>query len=231
MIVIIPSYNDKNFMERLLESLFTEPAGTKFRVLVVSDFSNDGTEEWLATLKGIDVVKPTEKAYFTRACNAGLQWAMMHTKEQYMFLLNSDTIATPEWGSALIATAQRFKAGIVGATLLNMDCTIQHLGAYGEGYHFNINKPWLRYRDDRLVPWVTGAAMCINRDVVDRIGLLPTQEKKQYDASDRDYCTRARLTYGYEVAISTGAIFYHDTHEARTVRLNRGDYSVGELYG
>ena len=231
MIVIIPSYNDRNFLEPLFESLFTEPAGIDFRVLVVSDFSTDGTEQWLGGLKGIDVIRPKQKAYFTRACNAGLQWAMMHTNEQFMFLLNSDTLATPEWASSLVATSKKLDAGIIGSTLLNMDGTIQHLGAYGEGYHFNINKPWLRYRNDRLVPWVTGAAMCIRRDVIDHIGLLPTKEVKQYDASDRDYCTRARLTYGVQVAVSVGSVFYHNTHEARNIRLNRGDYSVGELYG
>lgn len=231
MLVIIPSYNDKVFLDRLLDSLFTEPAGTDFRVLVVSDFSNDGTEEWLSGLNGIDVIKPKEKSYFTRTCNAGLQWAMMHSKEQFMFLLNSDTIATSEWGSSLIATSKKFNAGIIGSTLLNMDGTVQHLGAYGNGYHFGINKPWLRYRQDRLVPWVTGAAMCIKRNVIDVVGLLPVREKRQYDASDRDYCTRARVTFGVEVAVSTGSVFYHDTHEARNIRLNRGDYSVGELAG
>jgi len=233
MIVIIPSYNDRKFLERLLESLFTEPAGIDFKVLIVSDFSTDDTEQWLAGLnnKGITVIKPKEKSYFTRTCNAGLQWAMMHTKDEFMFLLNSDTIATDGWGSSLIATSKKFDAGIIGATLLNMDGTIQHLGAYGEGYHFNINKPWLRYRNDRLVPWVTGAAMCVRRDVVQKVGFLPVKEKKQYDASDRDYCTIARMSYGIEVAVSTGSVFYHDTHEARSIRLNRGDYTVGELYG
>jgi len=229
MIVIIPSYNDRPFMERLLESLYTEPPGASFRVLVVSDFSSDGTEEWLSGLKGIDVIRPDQKAYFTRACNLGLEWGLRYTDEEWLFLLNSDTIVTPDWCGALQATGKKLKAGIVGATLLNMDGTIQHLGAYGVGYHFNINKHWVRYRKDRLVPWVTGAAMCIHRGVLMQAGTLPTYAFKQYDDSDRRFCSEARIKYGVEIAVSTGCQIYHDTHEARSIRMSRGDYTRRDI--
>lgn len=229
MIVIIPSYNDRSFLERLLESLFTEPPGAPFQVLIVSDYSNDGTEAWLAGLKGINVIQPDEKAYFTRACNAGLEWAEANTDERWFFLLNSDTIVTPDWCSALQATGKKLKADIVGATLLNMDGTIQHLGAYGRGYHFNINKHWVRYRQDRLVPWVTGAAMCINRKVIDTIDVLPPYAYKQYDESDKRYCTQARVRAGFEVAVSVGCQIYHDTYRARSIRMSRGDYTRWDI--
>ena len=229
MLVIIPSYNDRPFLERLFESLFTEPPGAPFRVLVVNDFSTDGTAEWLTTLKGIDVIQPKEKAYFTRSCNAGLQWGMVYTDKEWLFLLNSDTIVTPGWCAALQATGKKLKAGIVGATLLNMDGTIQHLGAYGAGYHFGINKPWVRYQNDRLVPWVTGAAMCINRDVMRRTDGLPPYAYKQYDGSDKRFCTHCRISLGVEVAVSVGCRIYHDTHEARSVRMTRGDYTRRDI--
>ena len=226
MIVVVPSYNDRPFLERLFESLYTNEPGHPFRMIVVSDFSNDGTAEWLASLP-INVIQPKGKAYFTRACNAGLQWGMMNSESEWFFLLNSDMIVTPHWCSNLIVTGMALKAGIVGATLLNMDGTVQHLGAFGVGYHFGIDKPWVRYQKDRLVPWVTGGAMAIHRSVIERIGFLPTKEPaSQYDESDRDFCTVAQMTYGINTAVSTGCIIYHDTHQARNIRLARGDYSL-----
>lgn len=228
--VIVPSYNDWRFLELLFESLFSEIAGHPFRVVVVDDHSNDGTETSIRQLDGYaDVIRPQEKAYFTRCCNAGLDWSVKNTKADHFFLLNSDTQVTPGWAAALIATGLKLEAGIVGATLLLPDGRIQHAGGYGLGYHHDINKPWLRYRSDRLVPWVTGASMCISRKALEKTGLLPvgngqSLHEKQYDRSDRDFCINAHHAHGVNVAVSADCVIYHDTHVAEEIRRKRGDY-------
>lgn len=230
IVVIVPSYNDWQFLELLFESLYSEIAGHPFRVVVVDDHSNDGTEQKIRQLQGYaDVIRPSEKAYFTRSCNAGLDWAARHTDAESFFLLNSDTVITPGWGAALVATSLKLEAGIVGATLLLPDGRIQHAGGYGVGYHHDINKPWLRYHKDRLVPWVTGAAMFIKRKTLELTGLLPvgngnTNHQRQYDSSDRDFCINATHLHGVNVAVSADCVIYHDTHSAENIRRKRGDY-------
>lgn len=229
--VIVPSYNDQQFLESLFESLYSEIAGQPFRVVVVDDHSNDGTETWIRQLNDYaDVIRPSEKAYFTQCCNAGLDWSAKNTNADHFFLLNSDTQVTGGWGDALVATGKKLEAGIVGATLLLPDGRIQHAGGYSVGYHHDINKPWLRYRSDRLVPWVTGAAMCVGRKTLELIGFMPVQKdaqskhERQYDRSDRDFCVNAMHLYGVNVAVSAGCVIYHDTHSAENVRRGRGDY-------
>lgn len=229
--VIIPSFNDWQFLELLLESLYSEIAGHPFRVVIVDDHSDDGTEVKIRQLGGYaDVIRPMQKSYFTLCCNAGLDWSAKNTEADYLFLLNSDTKVTEGWAVALVATSQALEAGIVGATLLLPDGRVQHAGAYGVGYHSDINKPWLRYRSDRLVPWVTGAAMCITRQALQMTGLFPvmntgpTKHQKQYDRSDRQFCVDATRALGINIAVSAGCVIYHDTHSAESMRRKRGDY-------
>lgn len=217
--VVIPSFNDWPFLERLFNSLYTTTAGASFWPLVIDDMSDDGTGAWIAdNLSGFgSAIRLNEKAYFTRACNTGIKWHQQNTSPFFYFLLNSDTEVSDHWASALLATGKKMDAGIVGATLLNPDGTVQHLGGYGAGYHFQIDRPWVARHEDRLVPWVTGAAMLIAAPVIDMAGLLPAGNSGQYDASDREFCTLARLK-GIEVAVSAGCVLTHYTHEARKMR-------------
>lgn len=223
--IVIPSYNDRQFLEPLFESLYSTEAGCSFVPVIVDDQSNDGSEIWMKeALRGYAVVvRPNEKAYFTRSNNIGMDYHRANTHPEFYFLLNSDTVVTDGWGAALIATSAKLDAGVVGATLLLPDGRIHHAGAYGAGQHFGINQPWANFHTDRYVPWVTGAAMCVRKDVVDRIGFLPTNEKCQYDDSDRNFCTNARFQ-GFEIAVSAGCVIYHYTHEAEADRRKAGEY-------
>ncbi len=225
--IIIASFNDLPFLELLFESLFSTHPGAEFRCIIVDDHSNDGSEHSVRQQFSdyATVLRPEEKSYYTRANNVGLDWAKNNLHPDYYFILNSDTQVTNDWAAALHATSLTFNAGIVGPTLLYPDGRIQHAGAYGPGEHFGINKHWIRFHQDRIVPWVTGAALCIRKDVVVHAGYLPVlADKQQYDASDRAYCLKARLNYRTEVAVSAGSIIYHDTLQAEAMRRPRGDY-------
>jgi len=229
--IVIPSYNDRPFLEKLFESLYSTDAGATFVPVIVDDQSDDGSEIWMKeALKGYTVVvRPTEKAWFTRACNIGIDYHRGQIEPDGYFLLNSDTVVTDGWGAALLATSQKMNAGVVGATVLLPDGRVHHAGAYGAGSHFGIVKPWVKFQRDRYVPWVTGAAMFIRKEVVDRIGSLPASGgHRHYDASDRNFCTNARFQ-GFEVAVSSGCVIYHYTHEAEDARRRAGEYKRHEM--
>ena len=224
--VIVPSYRDWNFLSKLVESLYSAEAGCTFELVVIDDQSDNQTRQIMQKeLYGYaHILRPDERAYFTKSCNLGLGWARENIGSDYYFLLNSDTLVTPCWGRALMETSVRMNAGIVGATLLYPDGKIQHAGAYGPGQHFGINAPWVRYKKDRMVPWVTGAALCLSSDALTRGGILPTKPfHTQYDASDRDYCTLATLNYNILVAVSANCIIYHFTHQSQAMREERGE--------
>lgn len=223
--VIVPSYNDWNFLLPLTQSLFREEAGCSWELVIIDDHNPPHIRAKMdeALYQYCHILRPEQKAFFTRANNVGLKWASENINPDYYFLLNSDTLVTPGWGRALMVTGAKLEAGIVGATCLYPDGRVQHLGAYGAGSHFCINEPWSRRREDKLVPWVTGAAMAISRPTFELMGYLPVKEMKQYDESDRDYCQDAGTKWGINVAVSTRCLIYHFTHQAEAQRTGRGE--------
>lgn len=218
--VVVPSCDDTDLLSRLIDSLYTVNPGAPFSLTIVDDKSKqERHQKYLQYMTQFaSVITAGQKLYFTRAVNAGLQHHI-ELGRKFMFLLNSDTAVTDNWLAPLVELATLKDIGIIGSTLLNPDgITTQHLGGYGAGYHFQIDKPWLTRHDTHLVPWVTGAAMFIRRDVVNRIGYLPQPSSpSQYDFSDRNYCMEARRQ-GYEVAVCHRSIIYHYTHQARQAR-------------
>jgi len=224
--IVIPSYNDRHFLEKLAWSLWSVPPGGTFSVVVVDDLSTDDTPEWVQeNLREYAVyIQPKEKAYFTRAVNLGIDYSLQVFNPQYVLLLNSDIEVTPYWAAGMLGTARGKGAGIVGATLHYPNGLIQHLGGYGPGQHMDINKPQTRGYDGLRVPWVTGAAMMVSVDVIRDVGLMPVPRdtKFQYDASDREMCKRA-LKAGYDVWVSP-TLMYHDTLTAEQYRRSVGQY-------
>jgi GT2 family glycosyltransferase len=224
--VIVPSHNDWYFLEKLAESLFSVPAGCSFELVIVDDSTDTADQNAMrqALFDWSHILTPDERAYFTRACNMGLEYSRKQIRSDYCFLLNSDTLVTPGWGRALMETSVGLDAGIVGATCLHPDGRIQHAGGYGPGSHFGMNEPNIRYWQDRLVPWVTGAALCIRRDTLDRIGYLPVKDYvTQYDESDRDFCQSATLNFKVSVAVSAACVIYHYSEQAEAMRTARGE--------
>ncbi len=224
--VVIPSYNDTGYMERCLAALYSNDAGARFNVVVVNDHSNVShsaqLERWSKDLDFALLVL-SKRYYFTRTINYGLQYAYNQFESWFYFLLNSDVFMTPGWGAAIEDCYKETGAHIIGCVLLYPDGRIQHLGGYGEGYHTSIENHWIGYKENRLVPWVTGAAMAIHRQCIAEAGLLPIKEiATQYDHSDRDYAVLARQTHGFEIAIASGAVGYHFTHESRKMRQEAG---------
>lgn len=226
--IVIPSFNDAAYLEGCLESLYSNEAGVSWKLIVVDDCSlPDHASQLAQWAEQLDfaLLRLKRRLFFTRACNEGLKYAWNNHKPWWYFLLNSDTIVTPGWGEAILRCHREMNAYIIGCTLLLPNGTIHHAGAFGEGGHFGINDPWLRWQGNHYVPWVTGAAMAIHRDLIQHGGLLQPDENKppgQYDASDRRYCVMARRELGYEIAVAADAVIYHYTEASRTMRLREG---------
>jgi GT2 family glycosyltransferase len=224
--VIVPSYNDWHFLENLADSLFSVPAGCSFELVIVDDSTDVADQHAMrqALFDWSHILNPDSRAYFTQACNIGLKYSREQLESDFYFLLNSDTLVTAGWGRALMVTSMALDAGIIGAKCLHPDGRIQHAGAYGPGSHFGMNDPNIKYMEDRLVPWVTGAALCMRKETLDRAGYLPTKEgTTQYDESDRDFCQGATLNHGINVALSADCVLYHFSEQAEAMRTARGE--------
>lgn len=226
--IIIPSYNDTDFLEACLRSLYSSDAGASWSLVVVDDFSDQAharqLQIWARELN-FHLLRTGERQYFSRTINQGIIYAHENIAPYWYFLLNSDTEVTPGWGRAVLDTHFSSKAHIIGATLLHPDGRVQHAGAYGEGHHMGMDEDWVRWQQDRDVPWCTGAALFLHRDIIDKVSMMPLDKRKrpgQYDASDRNLAVAARNVYGYEVTVSANCVIYHRTHQSREMRLEAG---------
>src|SRR4051812_17566197 len=89
--VIIPAYNEEDFIGDTVESVKVQTLMPK-RVIVVDDCSEDRTGE-IAKYLGADVVRPMQNTGTKAgAQNTGLQYV----KTKYVMVLDADTILAPD---------------------------------------------------------------------------------------------------------------------------------------
>ncbi|NPA30970.1 MAG: polyprenol monophosphomannose synthase [Chloroflexi bacterium] len=80
-LMIIPTYNERENLPRLLEALFGLPSGPRFHVLIVDDNSPDGTGQWVAQAAArlyperLHLLTRPGKQGLGRAYLAGFRWA------------------------------------------------------------------------------------------------------------------------------------------------------------
>ena len=146
----------------------------------------------------------------------------------YLFLHDDVEAITPGWLEHMLGYAQRADVGIVGATLLYADETIQHAGVtIGlSGTHDHVLKHAnFRHPDSkrcvgingillasRDVSAVTGACLLVRADVFEQLGGFDDSLAIAYH--DLDLCLRARAL-GYKVIQNAYAVLYHAEHEGR----------------
>jgi GT2 family glycosyltransferase len=220
--IVIVSLNGEKRLRGCLRSVFAS-RWAELEVIVVDNGSTDGTSEVVREGFPEAMLLRTERNRgFAGGNNVGLKRA----RGEWIILLNDDTEVEPGWIEALMEAARAYpKAGILGCKLLYPDRkTIQHCGGIVQANaltnHIGYGEED-RGQYDRIaeVSYVTGAAIAIRRDVIERIGYLDAGYFPIY-FEEIDYCWRARRA-GYACLFVPGAVVYH--HESLTTkRLSSG---------
>jgi GT2 family glycosyltransferase len=177
----------------------------------------------LARRKGIRVARCPGPFNFARLCNAGAERA----RGDFLLFLNNDTeVLTPEWLGQLVRVGLHPRVGVVGATLLYADGTLQHAGIFPQGGG-RWTHAYRGYPSDhpgrrgellrvRAVPAVTGACLLIRRHLFAALGGF--RPEFPVTGNDVDLCCRVRQR-GLLVAVTPHARLLH------AESLSRG-YSV-----
>jgi dolichol-phosphate mannosyltransferase len=96
-LVVIPTYNERDNIERLLKALLALP--TDLHVLVVDDNSPDGTgklvEEWAQRDERVHALHRPGKMGLGGAYIAGFTWALADTDARYIFEMDADFSHNP----------------------------------------------------------------------------------------------------------------------------------------
>jgi GT2 family glycosyltransferase len=198
--IIIPFKDQVDLLRGCLLSLRKTDYRDREIILVNNGSCEPRTLRCLERLRGrqrVHVVDSPEPFNFSRLCNQGAQAA---TGEYLLFLNNDTEVLAPDWLGRLLRLACRPEVGIVGATLLYPDGTIQHAGLFPRGKGTWIHGYRGRRPDDagdqnelghcRTVPAVTGACLLLRRDLFETLGGF--DERLPLTYNDVDLCCRVR---------------------------------------
>ncbi|HYH67537.1 MAG TPA: glycosyltransferase family 2 protein [Urbifossiella sp.] len=121
--VCIANWNCRELLRRCLESLYDQPQGVSFEVVVVDNGSTDGAADMIAAeFPGVRLVRNRDNRGFSKANN---QAAALATG-RYFFFLNNDTVVPPETLRKFLEFAEANPAvGMVGPRLRGGDGNAQ----------------------------------------------------------------------------------------------------------
>lgn len=204
--VIVVNWNTRKYLQECLTELYRDPKPQlSFDVWVVDNASQDDSVDMVKReFPQVNLICNTENVGFSRANNQ----AIRASKGRYAFLLNSDATVHPGALDTLITYAdQNMQSGIMGPKVLNPDGSLQYscrsfpnlwAGFFRNtklGRLFPNNKYLKQYmltdidhNKVSMVGWLSGCAMLIRRELIDKIGEL--DERFFMYCEDVDICKR-----------------------------------------
>lgn len=217
--IIIPNYENKNTLERCINSLFTVNSYKNIEIIIVENNSKSNEifdyYHKLETDHNNIHVKTWSGGEFNYSAinNYGVKYA----NGDYILLLNNDTeMINPDSIKELLGTCMRSDVGAVGAKLLYADDTVQHAGVvigFGgvAGHVFSrIDKNDSGYMMRALINYnysaVTGACMMTKKSLYNEVGGLDENLKVAFN--DIDYCLKIR-NLGKVVVYNAFSLWHH----------------------
>lgn len=222
--IIIVSFNTKQLLKSCLQSIFQKKWKNEIKVVVVDNASIDGSDEMVEKdFPRVNLIRSKINTGFAGGNNLGLK----AISANLYLLLNSDTKVLDDSLDNLVDFMASSDFGIGSCKLLNKDRSLQpNAGSLPFGWPLFF---WLAgwddivpvigsklpsfhqkysqfYQGDHEVGWVSGSAMVIKKEVVDKIGLLD-QSIFMY-GEDAEYCFRAKRA-GFKVGWTNQAQIIH----------------------
>jgi GT2 family glycosyltransferase len=213
--IIIVSLNGGPVIARALESIRATDYD-RYEVIVVDNGSTDNLAEVVQTgFPEVLLIQSPINLGFAGGNNLGMRQA----QGDVLVLLNDDTEVRPGWLRAWAqAMRERPRWGVLGCKLLYPGGRlIQHAGGVvesnGQTHHLGYEQEDDGRFDEILAcDYVTGAAIALRREMVERLGPLDEKYFPIY-FEETDYCWQARRV-GYEVLYVPDSVVIH--HESRT---------------
>lgn len=205
--IIVVNWNGKDFIKDCLESLEGQ-SYRNFEIIVVDNASTDGSVEIIEkNFPNIKLIKNTENVGFSKGNNIGIK----HSGGDMIALFNPDAVAEKNWVSILVNSLKSSeKIGAATGKLYYLGdkfgkdavfCTWSKMNTFSANpYNFHDDEPISK------VDYLTGAAMMVKREVIDKIGLMDNDYFLYFD--ETDWCARM-IRAGYDMLYVPTAIAWH----------------------
>ena len=212
--VIVLNWNGRNVIGPCLSSL-AKVAAPRLEIIVVDNASSDGSADIVRReFPGVELIVNERNLLFAEGNNVGLRRAIARGGERFL-LLNNDTEVDPSFAARMLEALEGDeRAGIVGPKIFYDDDPKRIW--YGGGGFYPI--VWIpKHRNIRKLDgavsevrgetgWVSGCAMLVRSEVIEKIGLLdPTYT---IYCEDVDFSLRARRA-GWKCLYEPSAIVWH----------------------
>jgi len=209
--VIIPTFNGRHYLENCIPSVqdAVRHAGVETELIVVDDFSSDGTDVWLAEAHpDVKIIAQKKNGGFARAVNEGFRAA----KGEWIALLNNDVVVDREWVSAALGDEHPPEVGALAARILYADRR-SIINSAGDEYALSgIARQWLTgkhisedtHRERCFAP--CAAAAFYRRSAIEKTGFFRESFGAYYE--DVDLGFRLNLA-GYHCLYMPGATCWH----------------------
>ncbi|MDR1199768.1 MAG: glycosyltransferase family 2 protein [Prevotellaceae bacterium] len=221
--IIIVSYNTGKLLKQCLKSIFEKTKDITFEVIVVDNFSTDGSRQMLKDeFPNIMLVESPENLGFGRANNLGAKSAT----GKYLFLLNPDTVLLNNAIKILSDFMDNNpEAGICGGNLYNEDKKPIHSYSRLPGIIQELKRLLLipdtdcfnNTRKPQKVGYVTGADLMIRSGVFNRQSGFDSDFFMYYEESELTYRVKRE---GYKV---------YCVPQAQIIHLEQKSFSDNEI--
>jgi N-acetylglucosaminyl-diphospho-decaprenol L-rhamnosyltransferase len=230
--VVIITWRMKDLIQKCLSSIFYYTKGLNFEVIVIDNFSNDGTIELIESeFSQVKLYKNKDNKGVAPARNQGIKLS----SGKFILILDADMeLVENSFLKLFEYMKQNSNCGIVGSKLIDQNFNLQYsckkfptLLAFIyrrlENFNFIKNSRTLRYHtmqdwshnEIKEVDYLIGACQFFRREVIEKIGLY--DDNIFYGPEDIDFCLRIWKS-GWKV------IYFPDTkivhHEQRITKKN-----------
>ena len=228
--IVMLSYNTEDYTIQALKSM-KDTDYNNYEIILIDNGSEEKSRINLRMfLENFEIknkitykeISPNQG--FSGGCNIGI-YEVLQSNSDYVLLLNNDIkIIRGNWLKLFVESAEvDEKIGIVGCKLIYPDGGVQHAGA-GVNMLGPYNNTHENVDETRKCDYVTGAALLIKKEVIEKIGFLD-EEFLRGNYEDIDFCFRAKKT-GYKIIYAADITIIH--YESKT--MNRREETQKILY-
>jgi len=215
--VIIVSYNSAEVISTCLRALF-QSEYENIQVIVVDNGSCDSTRSIVRNqFPEVTLVDAGRNLGFAGGCNVGFK----ATDAEIVVLLNDDAVVRPDTITKMVELASSDQdVGIIGCKILYPDGKrLQHAGAAvlpnGLTRHYGYGELDTGQYDRVFdCAYVTGAAVAIKRELLERAGLFDAGYYPAY--FEEVECAERARRLGYRVVYLPAAVVYHEESRSTT---------------
>lgn len=217
--IIVLNWNGKNDTLDCLKSLRSTDY-ENYKIIVVDNGSEDDSAAAVRKeFPDVEIVETGKNLGFAGGNNVGIEYAIKQGTD-YVFLLNNDTTVDPAYLKTLVEAAEKYpQAGALGSKIYYHSEPERIWFAGGKinrlcnkGEHIGLDEiDKGQYDQIQEVGYLTGCALLIRREIVERVGILENDYFLYYE--DVDYSLRIKNA-GYKILYVPASKIYHKVSRA-----------------